>query len=167
MVVPLVWLIATDRLDAAFWLFIAAGVSDFVDGFIAKNFNARTDLGAYLDPLADKVLLDGSYLALAILGGLPAWLALMVIGRDLLIVAGVVLIQRRNPVFRAVPLAIGKINTFAQILLAACAIAHAGGWIDLGAQVAALIVLVASTTLLSGAGYAVQAMRATARERAT
>jgi cardiolipin synthase (CMP-forming) len=167
MVVPLVWLIATDRLDAAFWLFVAAGVSDFVDGFIAKNFNARTDLGAYLDPLADKVLLDGSYLALAILGGLPPWLALMVIGRDLLIVVGVVLIQRRRPVFRAVPLAIGKVNTFAQILLAACAIAHAGGWIDLEAQVAALIVLVAATTFLSGAGYAVQAIRATAPERAS
>jgi cardiolipin synthase len=167
MVVPLVWLIATDRLEAAFWLFVAAGVSDFVDGFIAKNFNARTDLGAYLDPLADKVLLDGIYLALAILGGLPAWLALMVIGRDLLIVGGVVLIQRRNPVFRAVPLAIGKINTFAQILLAACAIAHAGGWIQLADQVAVLIVLVASTTFLSGAGYALQAIRATLPERAT
>jgi cardiolipin synthase len=167
MVIPLVWLIATDRLGAAFWLFVAAGVSDFVDGFIAKNFNARTDLGAYLDPLADKVLLDGIYLALAILGGLPAWLALMVIGRDLLIVGGVVLIQRRNPVFRAVPLAIGKINTFAQILLAACAIAHAGGWIQLADQVAVLIVLVASTTFLSGAGYALQAIRATLPERAT
>jgi cardiolipin synthase len=167
MVIPLVWLIATDRLGAAFWLFVAAGVSDFVDGFIAKNFNARTDLGAYLDPLADKVLLDGVYLALAILGGLPAWLALMVIGRDLLIVGGVVLIQRRNPVFRAVPLAIGKINTFAQILLAACAIAHAGGWIQLADQVAVLIVLVASTTFLSGAGYALQAIRATLPERAT
>jgi cardiolipin synthase len=142
-------------------------VSDFVDGFIAKNFNARTDLGAYLDPLADKALLDGMYLALAILGGLPAWLAMMVIGRDLLIVVGVVLIQRRSPVFRAVPLAIGKINTFAQILLAACAIAHAGGWIQLADQVAVLIVLVASTTFLSGAGYALQAIRATLPERAT
>ncbi len=167
MVVPLVWLIATERLEAAFWLFVAAGVSDVVDGFIAKNFNARTDLGAYLDPLADKVLLNGSYLALAILGGLPAWLALMVIGRDLLIVVGVVLIRRRDPVFRAMPLVIGKINTFAQILLAACALAHAGGWIDLEAQVAALIVLVATTTFLSGAGYAVQAIRATALERAS
>ena len=167
MVVPLVWLIATDRLGAAFWLFVAAGVSDFVDGFIAKHFNARTDLGAYLDPLADKVLLNGIYLALAILGGLPVWLALMVIGRDLLIVTGVVLIQRRNPVFRAVPLALGKINTFAQILLAACAIAHAGGWIDLGAQIPALIALVAMTTFLSGAGYALQALRATRPERAS
>ena len=80
MVVPLVWLIATDRLDAAFWLFIAAGVSDVVDGFIAKNFNARTELGACLDPLADKALLAGIYLALAIGGGLPVWLAALVLG---------------------------------------------------------------------------------------
>ena len=167
MVVPLVWLIATERLEAAFWLFVAAGISDVVDGYIAKNFNAKTELGAILDPLADKALLDGIYLALAIVGWLPAWLAVMVLGRDLLIVVGVVLIRRRDPVFRAMPLAIGKINTFAQILLAACAIADAGGWIDLEAQVAALVVLVATTTALSGAGYAVQAIRATAPERAT
>ena len=167
MVVPLVWLIATGRLEAAFWLFVAAGISDVVDGFIAKNFNAKTELGAILDPLADKALLDGIYLALAIVGWLPAWLAVMVLGRDLLIVVGVVLIRRRDPVFRAMPLAIGKINTFAQILLAACAIADAGGWIDLEAQVAALVVLVATTTALSGAGYAVQAIRATGLERAS
>ena len=154
-------------MDAAFWLFIAAGVSDVVDGFIAKNFNARTELGAWLDPLADKALLAGIYLALAIGGGLPVWLAALVLARDLLIVAGVILIRRRNTVFRAVPLAIGKINTFAQILLAACAIADSGGWIELEAQVAVLIVLVATTTLLSGAGYAVQAVRALALERAT
>jgi cardiolipin synthase (CMP-forming) len=167
IVVPLVWLIATDRMDAAFWLFIAAGVSDVVDGFIAKNFNARTELGAWLDPLADKALLAGIYLALAIGGGLPVWLAALVLARDLLIVVGVILIRRRNTVFRAVPLAIGKINTFAQILLAACAIADSGGWIELEAQVAVLIVLVATTTSLSGAGYAVQAVRALALERAT
>jgi cardiolipin synthase len=167
MVLPLVWLIASNRLEAAFWLFVAAGVSDVVDGFIAKRFNARTELGAVLDPLADKALLDGIYLALAIAGWLPLWLTLMVLGRDLLIVAGVILIRRRYPVFRAMPLLVGKINTFAQILLAACTIADAGGWIDLHAQVAALIVLVASTTVLSGAGYAVQAVRATGPEPAS
>jgi cardiolipin synthase len=160
MVVPLVWLIATEHLEAAFWVFVAAGVSDVVDGYIAKNFNAKTDLGAYLDPLADKVLLNGIYLALAMIGWLPVWLAALVISRDLLIVVGVILIQRRQPVFRATPLVIGKINTFAQILLAACAIAHAGGWIDLEAILGALVFLVASTTMLSGAGYAAQAVRA-------
>ena len=167
MIVPLVWLIASNRLEAAFWLFVAAGVSDFVDGFIAKKFNVWTELGAVLDPLADKALLDGIYLALAIVGWLPVWLALMVLGRDLLIVVGVILIRRRDPVFRAMPLVVGKINTFAQILLAACTIADAGGWIDLDAQVAALIVLVASTTVLSGAGYAVQAVRAAGAEPAS
>jgi cardiolipin synthase len=167
IVFPLVWLIATERMDAAFWLFVAAGISDAVDGFIAKNFNAKTELGACLDPLADKALLAGIYLALALGGGLPAWLTALVLARDLLIVVGVILIRRRNPVFRAVPLLIGKLNTFAQILLAACAIADTAGWVELEAQVAVLFVLVASTTLLSGAGYVVQAIRALARERAT
>ena len=165
MVVPLVWLIVTERLQGAFWLFVAAGASDVVDGYIAKTFNARTDLGAYLDPLADKVLLNGIYLALALVDWLPAWLVVMVISRDLLIVTGVIWIRRRNSVFRATPLVVGKINTFAQILLAACAIAHAGGWIDLAGEVGTLIVVVALTTLLSGAGYLVQAARATATEQ--
>jgi cardiolipin synthase len=98
MVVPLIWLIATERVHAAFWLLLAAGLSDALDGYIAKNFNARTDLGAYLDPIADKTLLDGIYVALALAGWLPPWLAMLVVGRDVLIVLGVVLIQRRNPV---------------------------------------------------------------------
>ncbi|HEX6141940.1 MAG TPA: CDP-alcohol phosphatidyltransferase family protein [Geminicoccaceae bacterium] len=161
----MVWLIATERLEAAFWLFVAAGVSDAIDGFIAKHFNGRTELGAYLDPLADKVLLNGIYLAVALIGWLPVWLAVMVIGRDLLIVVGVILIQRRDPLFRAEPLLIGKLNTFAQILLAAVALAHAGGLVDLSEIVPVLILTVAITTLGSGAGYAVQGMRARLAER--
>jgi cardiolipin synthase len=167
MVVPLVWLITAGYLQAAFWVFVAAGVSDVVDGFIAKNFDLKTDLGAYLDPIADKILLDGIYLALALAGWLPPWLALLVISRDLMIVIGVILIRRRQPVFQPTPLMIGKVNTFGQILLAACAIAHAGGWIDLASEVTVLIVLVASTTLLSGGGYIAQGLRAAARETAS
>jgi cardiolipin synthase (CMP-forming) len=165
MVVPLIWLITTERMHAAFWLLLAAGLSDALDGFIAKKFNARTELGAYLDPIADKTLLDGIYVALALAGWLPPWLAMLVVGRDVLIVLGVVLIQRRDPLFRAKPLLIGKLNTFAQLALAACALAHAGGVIDLGMLVAALIVAVSLTTLLSGAGYAGQGLRALERER--
>jgi cardiolipin synthase (CMP-forming) len=167
MVIPLIWLIATDRVHAAFWLLVVAGMSDLLDGYIAKNFNARTELGAYLDPIADKTLLDGIYVALALAGWLPLWLAMLVVGRDVLIVLGVVLIQRRNAVFRAKPLLIGKVNTFAQLALAACTLAHAGGVIDLGMLVAGLIVVVLFTTVLSGAGYAGQAMRALAPERAS
>ena len=166
MVVPVVWLITTERLHAAFWLFVAAGVSDALDGFIAKTFNSRTELGAYLDPLADKVFLNAIYCAMAMIGWLPVWLAVLVIGRDLLIVAAVVLIQRRDPVFRARPLLIGKLNTFAQIVLAAAALAHAGGLVDLGEVLWALVALATATTLSSGAGYAFQGvMRASAGER--
>jgi cardiolipin synthase (CMP-forming) len=165
MVAPLVWLIVTERLEAAFWLFIAAAASDAVDGFIAKNFNARTNLGSYLDPLADKVLLNGIYLALAMGHWLPAWLAALVIGRDLLIVLGVVMIRRRHSVFQPRPLLIGKVNTLAQILLAACVLAEVGGWIELGPAGAVLIAVVTLTTLSSGAGYAGQAWRSIGLER--
>ena len=108
---------------------------------------------------ADKVLLDGIYVALAMGHWLPVWLVALVIGRDLLIVCGVALIRRRHATFRPKPLLIGKINTFAQILLTACALGHVGGWIDLDAAVEVLVVVVALTTLLSGAGYAGQAVR--------
>jgi cardiolipin synthase len=165
MVVPLVWLIVSDRLQAAFWLFLAAALSDALDGFIAKRFNAKTNLGSYLDPLADKVLLDGIYVALAMGQWLPVWLVALVLGRDLLIVAGVALIRRRHATFRPKPLLIGKINTFAQILLAACALGHLGGWMELAATVKFLIIVVALTTLLSGAGYAGQALRSIRSER--
>jgi cardiolipin synthase len=165
MVAPLVWLIVTERLQAAFWLFLAAAASDAIDGFIAKRFNAKTTLGSYLDPLADKVLLDGIYVALAMGQWLPVWLVALVIGRDLLIVCGVALIRRRHATFRPKPLLIGKINTFAQILLAACALGHIGGWADLDAAVEVLVIVVALTTLLSGVGYAGQAVRSIRLER--
>lgn len=165
MVVPLVWLIVAENLQAAFWLFVAAGVSDAVDGFIAKRFNARTSLGSYLDPLADKVLLDGIYVALAMGQWLPLWLVALVIARDLLIVLGAALIRRRNAVFRPRPLLIGKLNTFAQMLLAACALADIGGLVDLAGAVDSLVIAVALTTLLSGAGYAGQALRSIGSEQ--
>lgn len=165
MVAPLVWLIVDENLLAAFWLFVVAGVSDAVDGFIAKRFNARTNLGSYLDPLADKVLLDGIYVALAMGQWLPVWLVALVIGRDLLIVFGTALIRRRNAVFRPQPLLIGKLNTFAQMLLAACALATMGGLADLTVAVDVLIIAVAFTTLLSGAGYAGQALRSARLEQ--
>ncbi len=92
LMVPLtVWLIITGRHELAFFVFILAGISDGVDGFIAKRFDMRTTLGAYLDPLADKLLLMSIYVTLGILDQLPAWLAILVVSRDLLIVGGVVL----------------------------------------------------------------------------
>ena len=160
---PAVWLIGAGRVEAAFWLFLAAGVSDAVDGFIAKRFNTETNFGAYLDPIADKVLLTGVYLALAFQALLAAWLVALVVARDLLIVAGVAVMHRRKLPFRARPLLIGKANTLAQILLAVVVLAHAGGLVDLGPLVWALVYVVAATTVLSGVAYAAHAVRVSRR----
>ncbi|MGI9417995.1 MAG: CDP-alcohol phosphatidyltransferase family protein [Geminicoccaceae bacterium] len=159
MVLPLMWLIVTDRVWAAFWVFIAAGVSDALDGYIAKTFKQTTELGAILDPLADKALLDGVYIALALSGFLPIWLAVLVVGRDILIVLGVILIRRRDPVFRVRPLKTGKVNTFTQIVLAAMALAIWGGVADVSHLVGPMIWVVAAMALISGGSYVVQALR--------
>jgi cardiolipin synthase len=165
MVPPLMWLIVTDRVWAAFWLFMAAGLSDALDGYIAKTFKQNTDFGAILDPLADKALLDGIYIALALGGHLPVWLAVLVVARDVLIVLGVIMIRKRDPVFRVRPLKTGKLNTFAQIVLAATALAIWADIADLGHVLPAMIALVAIMTLVSGGSYVVQALRHADLER--
>lgn len=159
MVPPLMWLIVTDHVWAAFWIFIAAAISDALDGYIAKTFKLNTDLGAILDPLADKVLLDGIYIALALSGHLPIWLAVLVVSRDVLIVLGVILIRRRDPVFRVRPLKTGKLNTFIQIVLAAMALAIWADIADVSHLLQPMIWLVAAMTLISGGSYVVQALR--------
>ncbi len=166
MVPPLMWLIVTDHVWAAFWLFVAAGISDALDGYIAKTFNQQTDLGAILDPLADKALLDGVYIALALSAHLPIWLAGLVVLRDVLIVMGVILIRRRDPVFRVRPLKTGKLNTFAQIILGAMALAAWAGIADVDHLLQPMIWLVAVMTLVSGGSYIVQAMRTADLEKA-
>lgn len=153
------WLIIADRVWAAFWVFVIAGISDALDGYIAKTFNRRTDLGAILDPLADKALLNGIYVALALSSHLPLWLAWLVVGRDVLIVAGVLAIRKRDPAFRIRPLKIGKLNTFAQIVLAAAALAIWGHVADVQFWIEPLVWLVAAMALLSGGSYVVQAFR--------
>lgn len=159
LVVPLVWLIVSDHVWAAFWVFVVAGISDALDGYIAKTFNLTTDLGAILDPLADKVLLNGIYVALALSGHLPLWLAWVVIGRDILIVIGVLLIRQRDPVFRVRPLKVGKLNTFVQIVLAAAALAIWGDVVDVQSWIEPLVLLVGAMALISGLSYVVQAFR--------
>jgi cardiolipin synthase len=124
LAVPLViMMIIQGRWDLAFGLFIFAGVSDAVDGLIARRFDMRSELGAYLDPVADKALLVSIYLTLAITGIIPAWVAILVIFRDILIVSGVILSWLlENPV-EMKPLIVSKLNTFAQIAFAAALLA--------------------------------------------
>lgn len=153
-----VYCILTGNLEAAFWLFVAAGVSDAADGAIARLFDARTVLGSVLDPLADKALLVSVYLSLAKTGGVPLWLAILVVFRDALLIGGVLLTYTLRQAVTVHPLYVSKINTLAQILLAAAALAAGAGLVrDPQAAGVSLITalgwLVAATTVLSGALY--------------
>jgi cardiolipin synthase (CMP-forming) len=157
LVVPLaIWLIVEARYGAAFWVFVAAGVSDGVDGFVAKHFDRRTRLGALLDPVADKALVVSVYIALGLANQLWAWLVILVVFRDALIVGGFILIQAFAVPKRYDPLFISKVNTLAQIVLVGyvlgrLAFGGGAGWPDL-----VLGVTVALTTTASGLSYLVR-----------
>lgn len=148
-----VWLMLNQRLDLAFLLFVAAGVSDALDGWIARAWGLRSALGAMLDPVADKALLVSVYVVLAVIGVLPDWLAILVVFRDLLIVGGLLVLWQlgMKPAIR--PLAISKINTFAQIALAAASLLLVGFGLQAPEFKTALIWLVGVTTIWSGAAY--------------
>jgi cardiolipin synthase (CMP-forming) len=118
LLVPLtVWLIISGEYMLAFGAFVAAGISDGVDGFIAKRFNQRTELGAYLDPIADKALLVSVYVSLGMLKFLPAWLVILVVTRDVLIVGAVMLAWVLDKPMRVAPSIASKVNTAGQIIL--------------------------------------------------
>jgi len=120
LLVPLaVWLIISDEFAAAFAVFVIAGVTDAVDGFIAKRFNAVTELGAYLDPVADKLLLVSMYVALGVQDFLPDWLVILVVSRDVMIIGAVILSWLVDNPVRIRPLILSKANTVAQITFAA------------------------------------------------
>ena len=137
----------------AFLLFVAAGITDGLDGAIAKRFGFESPLGAVLDPLADKMLLLSAFVMLTLLDHMPFWLLVMVVFRDLVIVGGclVMMVLNRNVSMR--PSRISKINTVAQICLVASVLIQQGEIIELGLLVPTLMVLVATTTILSGANY--------------
>jgi cardiolipin synthase len=155
--VPLaIWLIFDERYSAAFWVFVAAGLSDALDGYIAKRFDRRTRLGAVLDPAADKLLLAGVYVSLGLVGQLPAWLVALVVLRDFLIVLGFFLIHATAVPRQLDPLYISKVNTLVQITLVGFVLARLGLNIETGPATWLLIDAAALTTVLSGLSYLVR-----------
>jgi cardiolipin synthase len=154
-----VWLVLQHRLDAAFWVFVAAGVSDGIDGWMARAWNMRSRLGAILDPVADKALLVSIYVTLAAVGVLPDWLAILVVFRDLLIVGGVLVLYVLGQPPSIQPILLSKANTVLQIALAAAALLVAGYDLSAGPLIEVLIAATAASTVVSGAVYVWQAAR--------
>jgi cardiolipin synthase (CMP-forming) len=154
LLVPVVvWAIASNQMLFAFLLFAAAGVSDGVDGFLAKRFGMTSELGKYLDPLADKVLIVSIYVSLGIVDALPRWLVILVVSRDLLIVGGVMFSWIVNKPVSVKPHMVSKINTAAQLLLVGLALASLGFGFDAGWVLQLTMALVAALTLASVAVY--------------
>lgn len=154
LLVPVtVELILEGRLAWAFWVFVIAGVTDAIDGFLARVLDARTKLGGYLDPLADKALLIGVFVTLGVTGVLPTWIVVLVVFRDLLIVGGAILYQMVVGPPQMKPLLVSKANTVAQVALGAGTLAVEGLDIDAGPLLGVLTGTVAATTIASGAAY--------------
>ncbi|MBV8121148.1 MAG: CDP-alcohol phosphatidyltransferase family protein [Alphaproteobacteria bacterium] len=154
LLVPLeIWLILRARYGAAFWVFVVAGASDALDGFIAKHFDWRTRLGALLDPIADKALLVSVYVALGLANQLWTSLVILVVFRDIMIIGGFLLIQVFAAPKRFDPLYISKINTGLQIVLVAFVLARLGLNAEWGNVDVILSYAVITTTLLSGLSY--------------
>ncbi len=160
LLVPIVvWAISSGAMWIAFVLFVVAGISDAVDGFLAKRFNMTTELGRYLDPLADKALIVSIYLALGINGTIPRWLVILVVSRDILIVGGIMLSWLMGDPLKIKPLWVSKINTAAQIVFACVVLGSIGFEIKADYLIEAMMAVVTCTTLLSIAAYVVEWMK--------
>src|SRR5207244_64806 len=160
LLVPVVvWAITAGEMRIAFVLFLAAGISDAVDGFLAKRFGMTTELGAYLDPLADKAMLVSIYVALGITEAVPRWLVILVVSRDIMIVSAVILSWLVDKPVPLKPLGVSKLNTVAQISLACVVMAAVGFEFDASLAVMALTAVVTALTLLSIGFYVAEWVR--------
>jgi cardiolipin synthase len=154
MSVPVIfWLLVNGHSRSAFFVFLLAGVSDAVDGFLAKRYKWTSELGSYLDPLADKILIVSIYIALAVAREIPLWLAIAVVSRDILILLAVLLSWLMSKPFVIKPLTISKMNTAAQLLLATTVLGDNAFNLGLDTTRQVLVWTTGITTALSLAAY--------------
>lgn len=153
LTVPIAWAILDGRYPLALVLFFIAGVTDGLDGFLAKRFSWQSRLGGLLDPAADKLLLVTAFLTLWWAGYVPVWLLVAVIGRDLFIVSGAGLYLWRVGPFQAEPSMISKLNSFLQLLYVLFILS----WLVFGIPSPAIVLasgwIVLLTTVGSGLDY--------------
>jgi cardiolipin synthase len=155
----IIWLIVSENLTGAFIVFLIAGLTDALDGFIARRFNMLTELGAYLDPIADKALLMSTFVTLGYFNYLPAWLAITVVSRDVLIIGAVMLSWLMGRAMEVKPLRISKFNTVMQITVAVLVLAESGLQLGLHDYVVVTSWVTGATTIASAVMYLVVWLR--------
>ena len=154
LAVPVIlWAITSGEMRIAFILFLVAGLSDLIDGYLAKRFGMATELGAYLDPLADKAMIVSIYVALGIVEAMPRWLVILVVSRDIMIVSAVILSWLVDKPVPLKPLLVSKLNTAAQIVFACLVLAALAFGFNAELAEIALMWLVASLTLITVGFY--------------
>jgi cardiolipin synthase len=156
---PIVVLTVQGEFRDAAAVFLLAAVTDIADGFVAKHISGPTELGAVLDPLADKVLMASVFVTLVVEGHLPPWLAVLVIGRDAMIVLGTVALRRSVGPFRVEPLLIGKAATFVQLMLGGAVLAKLSVLPELGPWLEPLVLGTAAVIVASALAYVHAAAR--------
>lgn len=157
LTVPLAWLIRAGRYDAALAVALVAGFSDAFDGFLAKRFGWQSWIGGILDPLADKLLLTGAFVSLAVAGAIPIWLAALVVGRDLVIVLGATAYHHFVGPIQAQPTRLSKLTTGLQIALVLAVLLHLSRFAEWSPTfIAVLQWAVAAATLASELDYVVR-----------
>jgi cardiolipin synthase len=167
LVAPILWYIAHGEFRLALILFFVAGLSDGLDGFLAKRFDWHTRLGALLDPVADKLLVAGTFITLAYSGLIPAWLAGVVVFRDLVIIGGATIYNFLIRPVDGEPTMISKLNTVFEMLFVLFVLSRNGyGWPD---QVAITVLgaAILVTVVISGSDYVWSWSRRARRGRTT
>jgi len=142
----------------ALGVFVVAGLTDALDGAIARMCNQQTTLGRYLDPLADKLLLTSAFVSLAVLARIPFWVLLIVVSRDVIILVGTVVMHITQGAYDITPSLLGKVTTFFQLAFIVCALLLLVG-VDVGAWFEAALVMVVGLTVLSGLHYVFRGIR--------
>ena len=156
LVGPIVMLLFGEAYSSAFALIAIAGLSDALDGFLAKQFGWRTELGSFLDPAADKILMAGVFLTLTYIGIVPLGITIVVLARDVVIIVGALAYRLLIAKIHYSPTSISKLNTLAQLIFVGLSVIEAAlGWPS-GVYLIAMGALVVFTSITSGLSYAMQ-----------
>jgi len=164
LVVPLVWLIRDAQYDGALLIAACAGATDALDGYLAKRFGWQSWLGGILDPIADKLMLIACFVSLGMIGAHPAWVTWLVVGRDVVIVAGAATYHFLVGRLSAEPSQLSKVTTVIQIVYVLAQLVHLTSWVDVPLLTSALMWATVLCTIASGMQYVAVWSRKAQRE---
>jgi len=153
LVPAMAYYLVDEAYQIALPIFLAAALSDLADGYIARRFKLVSTFGATLDPIADKLSMLVATVLLAWQTLLPLWLAVAIVARDVIIVVGAIAFLLARGHLRIAPTRLSKVNTFIEFAVLLLVMAAAANWIETGAWMPTLFLVVFITVVASGVQY--------------